>query len=56
MDIEERLEWMDQHYLRDFPAIELDSSIPLQKPFTRMKKLETEYAVSENEDSDEKTY
>ena len=56
MDIEERLEWMDQHYLRDFPAIELDSSIPLQKPFTRMKKLETEYAVSENEDSGEKTY
>lgn len=56
MDIEERLEWMDQHYLKDFPAIELDSSIPLQKPFTQMKSLETEYAVSENEDSDEKTY
>lgn len=56
MDIEERLEWMDQHYLKDFPAITLDSSIDVQKPFKEIKKLETEYAVSENEACEDKTY
>ncbi len=56
MDIEERLEWMDQHYLKDFPAIALDSSIDVQKPFKEIKKLETEYAVSENEACEDKTY
>lgn len=56
MDIEERLEWMDANYLKDFPAITLDSSIPLQKPFDQMKSLEKEYAVSETADCSEKTY
>ncbi len=56
MDIEERLNWMDANYLKDFPAIELDSSIPLQKPFDGMKSLTKEYAVSQNADCTEKTY
>ncbi len=56
MDVEERLNWMDQEYLKDFPAIELDSHIPLQKPFTEMKKLDVDYAVSQNADCTEKTY
>ena len=56
MDIEERLNWMDENYLKDFPAIELDSSIPLQKPFDGMKSLTKEYAVSQNADCSEKTY
>ena len=56
MDVEERLQWMDENYLRDFPAISLDSSIHLQKPFDGMKSLSKEYAVSENADCTEKTY
>ncbi len=56
MDIEERLEWMDANYLKDFPAIELDSSIPLQEPFHQRKSLEKDYAVSETADCSEKTY
>lgn len=56
MDIEERLEWMDSNYLKDFPAIQLDSSIPLQKPFSGMKSLSKDYAVSETADCSEKTY
>ena len=55
-DIEERLEWMNDNYLKDFPAIELDSTIPLQKPFDGMKSLTKEYAVSQNADCTEKTY
>jgi hypothetical protein len=56
MDVEERLIWMDEHYLKDFPAIALDSSIPLQKPFTAIKRYHTEFAASESEDCSEKTY
>lgn len=56
MDVEERLIWMDEHYLKDFTSTELDSEISLQKPFDRMKSLDTEYAVSESEDCSEKTY
>lgn len=56
MDVEERLDWMDENYLKDFPAIELDSSIGLQKPFDKMKSLSKEYAVSQTADCSEKTY
>lgn len=56
MDVEERLQWMDQEYLKDFPAIEIDSTIPLQKPFDKMKILEKEYAVAQDADISEKTY
>lgn len=56
MDIEERLQWMDEQYLKDFPAIKLDSEIPLQKPFTEMKYLEKKYAVAQDADCSEKHY
>lgn len=56
MDVEERLEWMDANYLKDFPAISPDSSIGMQKPFDKMKELSKEYAVSETADCSEKTY
>ena len=56
MDIEERLKWMDENYLRDFPAIEIDSHIVKQKPFDKMRSLEKYYAVAEDEDCEQKTY
>ena len=40
MDVEERLQWMDSKYLKDFPAIQPNSEIGLQKPFDQMKYLE----------------
>ena len=52
VDIEERLSWMDENYLKNFPAIEIDS----QKPFDEMKVLSTEYAVATDADCSEKTY
>lgn len=56
MDIEERLVFMDEQYLRHFPAISVDSEIPLQKPFGSMKELTTSYAVAKDADCTEKTY
>lgn len=56
MDIEERLTWMDENYLSDFPAIEIDSVIPLQKPFAERKVLEKNYAVAQDADCSEKSY
>lgn len=56
MDIEERLVFMDEQYLKHFPAISVDSEIPLQKPFDRMKDLTTKYAVAKDADCTEKTY
>ena len=54
VDIEERLNWMDENYLKNFPAIIVDSHIELQKPFDRMKTLSTEYAVATDADCSEK--
>lgn len=56
MDIEERLQFLDEHYLKNFTAISVDSEIPLQKPFSGMKDLEKEYAVAKDADCSEKTY
>jgi len=56
MDIEERLIFMDENYLKDFPAIAVDSDISLQKPFGKMKDLSKNYAVAMDADCTEKTY
>lgn len=56
MDIEERLTFLDEKYLKDFPAIAVDSEIPLQKPFAGIKDLEKKYAVAQDADCSEKSY
>ena len=56
MDIEERLQFLDENYLKNFPAITVHSEIPLQKPFTKRKDLSKEYAVAKDADCTEKTY
>ena len=56
MDVTERLEWMDANYLSNFPAITIDSKIPLQKPFAEHKVLEKKYAVAQDADCSEKHY
>ncbi len=56
MDIEERLIFMDENYLKDFPAIVVDSEIALQKPFDKIKDLSKNYAVATDADCTEKTY
>ncbi len=56
MDVEERLIWMDENYLKDFPAISVNSEIKKQEKFESMKSLSKEYAVSTEADCSEKTY
>lgn len=56
MDIEERLSWMDKHYLSSFEEKTVDSAIALQKPFGEVKKLTGVYSVSPEEGTSHKTY
>ncbi|MCD7826180.1 MAG: insulinase family protein [Clostridiaceae bacterium] len=55
-DVREKLEFLDQNYLSHFPAISVNSEIPLQKPFAKRKDLQKNYAVAQDADCSEKTY
>ncbi len=56
MDVEERLNWMDQEYLSKYDAIPVDSAIARQEPFQEMKELVMEYPVTENEPEEQNSY
>ena len=56
MDIEEKLEWIDTHYLGNFDYEPVDSQIKMQKPFEEAKRIEAFYPLSEEEEEKDKTY
>lgn len=56
MDFEERLNWLDEHYLSRFDALAVDSEIPMQKPFEQMIEVYREYPVSEEDPLEDATY
>ena len=56
MDFEERLNWMDEHYLSQFEALKVESEIPMQKPFGEMQRLIREYPVAEEKPVENATY
>lgn len=56
MDVEERLVWMHENYLKDFKAVQTDSEIAKQDKFEKMKDLSVNYAVGTDTDCTEKTY
>ncbi|MGI6585623.1 MAG: insulinase family protein [Lutisporaceae bacterium] len=56
MDALGRMKFIDEEYLKDFEAIPVDSAIPLQKAFEKMRSYELEYPVSVKEDEKDKTY
>lgn len=56
MDMIERLQWMDKEYLSKYDKIDLDSEIKEQKAFDSGREFRGEYAVSENEELQDKTY
>ena len=56
MDVEERLEWMDQEYLSKYDFLEIDSEIKSQPTFDEMKVVKHTYAISEEESETENTY
>lgn len=53
---EDKLDYLDRVYLSHYEAIEIDSRIPLQKPFGQMRRLEETYPVSAEEDEDDASY
>lgn len=56
MDIEEKLNWIDQHYLSKFNSISVDSKIAIQQPFAERKEVVDYYSVTDGETTEEKTY
>ena len=56
MDVEEKLRFIDEHYLSHYDKIEVDSSIRVQKPFDAMREVKASYAVSDDRELVENTY
>lgn len=56
MDVEEKLRFIDEHYLSHYDKIEVDSSIQVQKPFEAMREVKASYAVSDDRELVENTY
>ena len=56
MDMEEKLNWLDEKYLSDFDEIEVDSEIKYQKPFSQMQEIVQEYSIASDESEEDNTY
>lgn len=46
MDMKEKLEWIDEHYLSRYDYLEVDSPIGRQEPFAEMREKTVDYPVS----------
>lgn len=56
MDMAEKLEWLDQEYLSHYEKKEVNSQIPVQKPFTEPKEAEITYSITEEESEEHACY
>ena len=56
MDMEEKLAFIDEHYLSAFDALAIDSQIKDQKSFVRVKDIRKNYPIAENEGEEDNTY
>lgn len=56
MDMEEKLRWLDEKYLSEFDAAEVDSEIRYQEPFGEMREVVREYSITSDESEEDKTY
>lgn len=56
MDVNEKLQWLDESYLQYFGDDTVDSEIKFQKPFEKVNELELEYPLGENEEITKNTY
>jgi len=56
IDVEEKLEWLNDNYLDAFERIEVDSEIKLQAPFKSPEEYVFSYPISSNETTKDKTY
>lgn len=56
MDMEEKLNWIDENYLSAFEYQEVDSEIREQKPFEKPVEVVQEYSVTSDETEENNTY
>ena len=56
MDMCQKLEWLDREYLSEYSAIDIDSSIPLQKPFEKPVERIEKYSIATSESEEDNTY
>ena len=56
MDIEEKLAFINDEYLKDFDRVEVDSSIPLQESTRELRRITAEYPVGAEETDSGKTF
>lgn len=56
MDVEEKLKWLDQEYLCRYDRLDVDSEIPLQKPFNEPIEVERYYSISSSESEENNSY
>ncbi|MBU5447336.1 insulinase family protein [Blautia sp. MSJ-36] len=56
MDMEEKLEFIDSHYLSAFDSLAIDSEIRDQEAFAQVKDIQKNYPVSEDEGEEDNTY
>lgn len=56
MDMEEKLKWLDEEYLSDFDAKEIDSRIRFQEPFGEMRETSIPYSIASEESEEDNTY
>lgn len=56
MDMAEKLAWIDEHYLSRYDYLEVDSGIPLQKAFSRMRERTVDYPISAGESAKNQAY
>ena len=56
LDPEEYLTFLDEKYLSSYETLEVDSAIPLQKPFDKKRCEKCEYSVMEDDIAENETY
>lgn len=56
MDMAEKLQWLDEAYLKEYDVRETDSELPYQKPFDEMREVVLDYSISESEEEKQNTY
>lgn len=56
MDMAERLQYIDEEYLSKYEALEADSGLATEPPFTEMLTIEKEYPIMESESEQDNTY
>ena len=56
MNMAERLQFIDEHYLSEFDALEIDSQIKTQDAFKEIKDIQIEYPISEAESEEGNAY